>query len=72
MRWCLRRFFRACRPQIGLTMEVDIWPGMVFAARAAGVPLYLCNGQYPERSLTRDAKGLALRLNTMRGLPGPS
>ncbi|MEZ5714673.1 MAG: glycosyltransferase N-terminal domain-containing protein [Paracoccaceae bacterium] len=49
-----RRFFRAFRPRLGLVMEVEFWPGMITAARRAGVPLYLCNGQYPVKSFERD------------------
>jgi 3-deoxy-D-manno-octulosonic-acid transferase len=70
MAWCYRRFFRAFRPRIGLTLEVEIWPSMIFTARAAGVPLYLCNGQYATRSLERDRRGLGLRLRVVRGLAG--
>jgi len=50
----LRRFFRAFQPRVGLVMEVEFWPGMIMAARNAGVPLYLCNGQYPVKSFERD------------------
>ncbi|MDQ2090465.1 3-deoxy-D-manno-octulosonic acid transferase [Marimonas arenosa] len=49
-----RRFFRAFRPRFGLVMEVEFWPGMITAARRAGVPLFLCNGQYPVKSFDRD------------------
>ncbi|VDC29214.1 3-deoxy-D-manno-octulosonic acid transferase [Pseudogemmobacter humi] len=70
MRWCWRRFFRACRPVIGLTLEVEIWPAMIFGARAAGVPLYMCNAQYPAPSLARDSRGLRLRQRVIRGFAG--
>lgn len=70
MGWCHRRFLAACRPRIGLTLEVEIWPAMVFAARAAGVPLYLCNGLYGTRPLARDSHGLRLRQRVIRGLAG--
>ncbi len=70
MAWCHRRFLAACRPRIGLTLEVEIWPAMIFAARAAGVPLYLCNGQYATRPLARDSRGLRLRQRVIRGLAG--
>jgi 3-deoxy-D-manno-octulosonic-acid transferase len=70
MFWCYRRFFRACRPRIGLTLEVEIWPAMIFAARSAGVPLYLCNGIYGTRSLARDSRGLRLRQRVIAGLAG--
>lgn len=70
MAWCHRRFLKACRPRIGLTLEVEIWPAMIFAARAAGMPLYLCNGIYGTRSLARDNAGLRLRQRVIRGLAG--
>lgn len=57
-----RRFFDAFRPEYGLVMEVEFWPGMIMAARKAGVPLMLCNGQYPKRSYERaKTKWLSLR-----------
>ncbi len=49
-----RRFLRAFRPRFGLVMEVEFWPGMITACRRAGVPLFLCNGQYPVKSYERD------------------
>ena len=49
-----RRFFRAFRPKFGLVMEVEFWPGMITAARRSGMPLFLCNGQYPVKSFERD------------------
>ncbi|MCF2872469.1 3-deoxy-D-manno-octulosonic acid transferase [Octadecabacter sp. G9-8] len=70
MFWVFKRFFRACRPKIGLTMEIEIWPAMIFAARAADVPLFMCNAQYPDRSLARDSSGLRLRQRIMTGFAG--
>lgn len=70
MAWCLRRFLRAFQPRIGLTLEVEIWPSMIFATRAANVPLYLCNGQYPDKSFQRDSRGLQFRILLMQRLAG--
>ena len=70
MRWCYRRFFRACRPKIGLTLEVEIWPAMIFAAKAAGIPLYMCNAIYGTRPLARDSRGLRLRQRIIKGFSG--
>lgn len=67
--WCFKGFFRAFRPKLGLVMEVEIWPRMVFAARAAGVPLFMCNAGYPSKSVARDAR-LPLRPAVMRGFAG--
>lgn len=67
--WAYRGFFRAFRPKLGLVMEIEIWPRMIFAARRAGVPLYMCNAQYPTKSMARDAK-LKLRHKLMQGYAG--
>jgi 3-deoxy-D-manno-octulosonic-acid transferase len=52
--WAFRGFFRAFAPRAGLVMEVEHWPRMILAARAAGVPLFPCNAQYPARSFAAD------------------
>ncbi|PTV93782.1 3-deoxy-D-manno-octulosonic-acid transferase [Rhodobacter aestuarii] len=68
--WAYRGFFRAFAPKFGLVMEIEIWPRMVFAARAAGVPLFMCNAQYPTKAIARDNGGLRLRQAVMRGFAG--
>jgi 3-deoxy-D-manno-octulosonic-acid transferase len=68
--WAFRGFFRAFAPKFGLVMEIEIWPRMVFAARAMGVPLFMCNAQYPTKSIARDSRGLRLRQEVMRGFAG--
>lgn len=57
--WTYKKFFDAFAPKIGLVMEIEIWPRMVFSAKKHKVPLFLCNAQYPEHSYTRDLNGLA-------------
>jgi 3-deoxy-D-manno-octulosonic-acid transferase len=54
--WAYAGFFNAFRPRLGLVMEIEIWPRMIFAAKGAGVPLYMCNAQYPSDSMLRDAR----------------
>ena len=70
MVWCHRRFHRAFKPRIGLTLEVEIWPSMIFTARAFRLPLYLCNGQYADKSFKRDTRGLQIRARIVRELAG--
>jgi 3-deoxy-D-manno-octulosonic-acid transferase len=70
MRWTYKRFFKACQPRIGLTMEVEIWPAMIFAAKAAGVPLFMCNAQYANKSMARDGRGFRLRQRVIQGFSG--
>lgn len=67
--WAYTGFFRAFRPRAGLVMEIEIWPRMIFASRRAGVPLYMCNAQYPTKSMVRDAK-TGLRHKLMQGYAG--
>lgn len=67
--WAFRGFFRAFRPKAGLVMEIEIWPRMILAARGAGVPLFMCNAQYPTKSMTRDARW-GLRPLLMQGYAG--
>jgi 3-deoxy-D-manno-octulosonic-acid transferase len=67
--WAYAGFFRAFRPKAGLVMEIEIWPRMIFAARKASVPLFMCNAQYPTKSMARDAK-LSLRHNLMQAYAG--
>lgn len=67
--WAFAGFFRAFRPRAGLVMEIEIWPRMIFAARRAGVPLFMCNAQYPTKSMARDEK-FRLRHKLMQGYAG--
>ena len=67
--WAYAGFFCAFRPRAGLVMEIEIWPRMIFAARKAGVPLFMCNAQYPTKSMIRDAK-LSLRHKLMQSYAG--
>ena len=65
-----RRFFAAFRPKYGLVMEVEFWPGMIMSARREGVPLFLCNGQYPTRSYQRDRRAAISRADIVPGFAG--
>ena len=67
--WAYLGFFRAFRPKLGLVMEIEIWPRMIFVAKGAGVPLFMCNAQYPTKSMARDAQ-LKLRHRLMQGYAG--
>jgi 3-deoxy-D-manno-octulosonic-acid transferase len=68
--WCFRRFFRAFRPKYGLVMEIEVWPRMIMAARAGGVPLFMCNAQYPSKSFARDTTRTPVRAELMQGFAG--
>lgn len=69
MGWCFRSFFNAFNPKYGLVMEVEIWPRMIMAARKHGLPLFMCNAQYPSKAYARDGQ-TGLRAQVMQGFTG--
>lgn len=66
--WAMRRFLRHYRPQIGLIMETEVWPNLLAACRAAGVPLFLLNARLSARSARRYAKFPALTRQVLQML----
>ena len=50
----VRRFLRTQQPAVGVLMETEVWPNLLFETRAAGVPLVLANARLSARS---QAKG---------------
>ena len=46
----VRRFLRHHQPVAGVVMDTDVWPQLLYQARALGVPLVLANARLSERS----------------------
>ncbi|KLJ02532.1 lipid IV(A) 3-deoxy-D-manno-octulosonic acid transferase [Luteimonas sp. FCS-9] len=62
----VRRFLARFRPGIGLIVETEIWPNLLFCCRDAGVPTVIVNARLSARSLRgyrvlRPLVGRALR-----------
>ena len=53
--WPIGRFFRHFKPKMGLMMETEIWPSILFFARKK-VPIYLINGRLSLKSSLSFAK----------------
>jgi 3-deoxy-D-manno-octulosonic-acid transferase len=70
LRFAYRQFLRAFQPRLGLVMEIEVWPTMIAQARKRGVPLYMCNAQYPQKSYNKDQRGLGLRARLFGGFAG--
>lgn len=68
--WAFAGFFKTFRPKFGLVMEIEIWPRMVMASKRAGVPLFMCNAQYPSKSIVKDQKSFGLRPAVMAQFAG--
>ncbi len=47
----VKRFLLHYQPVIGILMETEVWPNLVAAAHARGVPLVLANARMSEKSL---------------------
>ena len=63
----VRRFLQRHRPAVGVLMETEIWPNLLHATRAAGVPVVLANARLSEKS---QAKGRRLKLLLQPALGG--
>lgn len=51
--WSVAKFIRTFRPKLGLFMETEAWPTVVFDCAALGLPLFLVNARLSERSARR-------------------
>ena len=49
----LRRFLDHWKPDLGIWIESEFWPGLIWAMRDSGKPMALVNGRISSRSLTQ-------------------
>jgi 3-deoxy-D-manno-octulosonic-acid transferase len=47
----LKRFFKKIKPRVGIIMETELWPNLIYQARAANVPLLLANARLSDDSM---------------------
>jgi 3-deoxy-D-manno-octulosonic-acid transferase len=55
-----RRFVETFRPAVGVLMETEIWPNLLHAARANGVPVVLANARLSKKSARKGERLQAL------------
>ena len=48
--WSVERFLKAAKPKLGLFMETEAWPTIVFRAAEIKLPVFLINARLSERS----------------------
>ena len=51
--WSVELFLNTFKPKIGLFMETEAWPTVVFRCAEIGLPLFLVNARLSERSARR-------------------
>src|SRR5882672_407869 len=49
----VRRFLEETRPTVGIILETELWPSLLFGARTANVPMLLVNARLSEQSLAK-------------------
>jgi 3-deoxy-D-manno-octulosonic-acid transferase len=49
----VRRFLARIRPRIAIIMETELWPNLLHACEAAGVPVLLASARLSEKSVSR-------------------
>lgn len=64
----VRRFLEHFRPVVGVIMETELWPNLVAACKAGGVPLLLANARLSEKSARRYARFPRLTRAALEGL----
>ena len=55
-----RRMLRRMRPTIGILLETELWPNLVYAAAREAVPMVLVNARLSEKSLRKGRRWRAL------------
>jgi len=56
----VQRFLGAHRPAMGVVMETEVWPNLLFEAQRQGVPMVLANARLSERSFAKGQRLAAL------------
>jgi 3-deoxy-D-manno-octulosonic-acid transferase len=58
--WCVKRFLKFFRPRIGVLMEAELWPSLIYAAHRYRIPMALVNARLSEKSLAKGQRWPAL------------
>lgn len=54
--WCLQRFFKRTRPRIGIIMETELWPNLIYFAHKNNVPMILVNARLSDHAFEQYKK----------------
>ena len=53
---CVRRFLKRVQPRIGIIMETELWPNLIYCANVAGIPLALVNARLSDHAFLKYMK----------------
>ena len=51
--FAVARFLAHFKPACGILLETEIWPNLIHASRACGMPIYLVNARLSEKSFSQ-------------------
>ena len=54
--WALRRFFKKNQPRLGIIMETELWPNVIYQAHKIKMPLLLANARLSDKAFKRYEK----------------
>jgi 3-deoxy-D-manno-octulosonic-acid transferase len=66
----ISRFLDHFRPALGLVLETEVWPNLIAASQARGIPLYLVNARLSEKSYRGYLRVPRLARQAVSGLRG--
>jgi len=64
--FAVQRFLGETAPRVGVLMETELWPNLLYAARQRGVPVVLANARLSERSLRKALRYRGLVANAAK------
>lgn len=62
------RFLSAFKPKIGLLLETEVWPQLIHAAQAKGIPVMLINARMSQKSMRQAQRWRSLMQPAFAGL----
>ena len=68
--FAVRRFIARSAPSFGVLLETEIWPNLLAACKAKGIPVFLVNARLSERSAAGYARIAPLAREALQGLAG--
>ncbi len=54
--WCTKRFFKLWQPQLGIIMETELWPNLIYSASQYDIPLALVNARISDKAFQQYQK----------------
>lgn len=53
---CLKKFFKAAKPKVGIIIETEIWPNLIYYAKLSNVKLGLVNARISDKAFVQYQK----------------